>query len=102
MPRKRSVDSGNPVSPESAAPAPKPARRRKAMAAAAGVGAGSHAVGIFPADFNQSELEEVERLAYFYWQERGCQNGSPDDDWYRAEEEVRRRRAASAETNGGR
>jgi hypothetical protein len=56
-------------------------------------------VGTFPADFTQSERDEVERLAYFYWWERGCQHGSPDEDWYRAEEEVRRR-ALPAETNG--
>jgi len=100
MPRKRSVETGNPASPEGASPARKPARRRKAMAAAAG--AASSAVGTFPADFTPSERDEVERLAYFYWQERGCQHGSPEEDWFRAEEEVRRRRAAVAQTNGSR
>ncbi len=35
--------------------------------------------------------EEIERLAYFYWLERGGQGGSPEDDWYRAEAELRRR-----------
>lgn len=102
MPRKRSVEAGNPASLESASPVPKPARRRKAMAATASAGAASTTAGTFPADFTPSERAEVERLAYFYWQERGCQHGSPDEDWYRAEQEVRRRRAAAAETDGQR
>ncbi len=25
-------------------------------------------------------------LAYQFWQERGCPNGSPEVDWYRAEQ----------------
>jgi len=98
MPRKRSVETGNPGSSAGAAPAVKRPRAPKA----AGAGAASHAAGTFPADFTQSERDEVERLAYFYWQERGCQHGSPDEDWYRAEEEVRRRRTPSAETDRGR
>ncbi|MGB9605901.1 MAG: DUF2934 domain-containing protein [Bryobacteraceae bacterium] len=35
--------------------------------------------------------EEIERLAYFYWLERGGHGGSPEDDWFRAEAELRRR-----------
>ena len=31
--------------------------------------------------------EEIARLAYSYWEARGCQGGSPDEDWYRAERE---------------
>jgi hypothetical protein len=30
--------------------------------------------------------EEVEKLAYRLWEERGKPLGSPDDDWFRAEE----------------
>lgn len=30
--------------------------------------------------------EQVERLAYSYWQSRGCPHGSPEEDWFRAEE----------------
>ena len=32
--------------------------------------------------------EQVARLAYALWQERGCPDGSPDVDWYRAEEQL--------------
>lgn len=38
------------------------------------------------------EREEIERLAYSYWQGRGGQGGSAEEDWLRAEGEVRARR----------
>lgn len=41
--------------------------------------------------------EEIQRLAYFYWLERGGQGGSPEDDWFRAEAELRRRLGRSSE-----
>ena len=31
--------------------------------------------------------DEVARLAHSYWEARGRQGGSPEDDWYRAERE---------------
>ena len=33
--------------------------------------------------------EEVSALAYRLWQERGCPEGSPQDDWFLAERELR-------------
>ncbi len=35
---------------------------------------------------------EVARLAYSYWEARGHQGGSSEDDWYRAQAELSRRR----------
>jgi len=35
--------------------------------------------------------ETVAALAYSYWEARGCQGGSPEEDWLRAEQEVRTR-----------
>jgi hypothetical protein len=35
------------------------------------------------------DQEAVARLAYFYWEARGCQNDSPDEDWFKAEAEYR-------------
>jgi len=40
--------------------------------------------------------EAIARLAYSYWQARGCPIGSPDEDWYRAANELRRPLAAAA------
>ena len=38
---------------------------------------------------------ELIRLAYEYWQERGCPDGSPELDWMKAEETFRARNAAA-------
>lgn len=35
-----------------------------------------------------SDRKDIERLAYVFWQERGCPLGSPEVDWFRAEKEV--------------
>ena len=37
---------------------------------------------------SNAQHEEVEKLAYQLWEERGEPIGSPDDDWFRAEEEL--------------
>ena len=42
------------------------------------------------------DQEAIARLAYFYWEKRGCPNDSPDEDWFRAEAELRNRLAAAA------
>jgi hypothetical protein len=42
------------------------------------------------------DRDAIGRLAYFYWEERGCPNDSPDEDWLRAEAELRNRLAAAA------
>ena len=42
------------------------------------------------------DQEDIARLAYFYWEERGCPNGSPDEDWFRAEAGFRNPLAAAA------
>ena len=34
--------------------------------------------------------QEVEDLAYRRWVERGCPQGSAEDDWYAAERELKR------------
>jgi hypothetical protein len=35
--------------------------------------------------------DEVASLAYRFWQERGCPDGSDQEDWYRAENELKNR-----------
>jgi hypothetical protein len=34
---------------------------------------------------------QVERLAYWLWQQRGKPSGSPDEDWFLAEQLLKRR-----------
>jgi hypothetical protein len=33
--------------------------------------------------------EAIARLAYFYWESRGSQEGSAEEDWLRAEQQLR-------------
>jgi hypothetical protein len=33
--------------------------------------------------------DQIARLAYLYWLDRGCQNGSAEEDWLRAEQALR-------------
>lgn len=35
-----------------------------------------------------SMQEDIARLAYALWQERGCPNGSPEFDWFEAEKNL--------------
>jgi len=35
-----------------------------------------------------ADYEEVKRLAHEYWLARGCPEGSPEEDWFRAEQAV--------------
>jgi|SRR6185369_1061105 len=46
----------------------------------------------------QPSREEVAAQAYLYWEARGCQGGSPEEDWLRAEEELRLRSRANSAT----
>jgi hypothetical protein len=32
--------------------------------------------------------EQIVLLAHALWQERGCPEGSPEEDWFRAEQEL--------------
>ena len=43
-----------------------------------------------------ADREAIGRLAYLYWEERGCPNNSPDEDWFRAEAELRQQFATAA------
>jgi hypothetical protein len=38
---------------------------------------------------SQATHEQIARLAYSYWEARGHQGGSPEEDWARAEQELR-------------
>ncbi|MBI1789279.1 MAG: DUF2934 domain-containing protein [Acidobacteria bacterium] len=36
--------------------------------------------------------DAIARLAYSFWEARGCQGGSAEEDWLRAEAEIQSRR----------
>ena len=36
---------------------------------------------------SNAQHEQIKKLAYRLWEERGKPLGSPDDDWFRAEQE---------------
>ena len=38
--------------------------------------------------------EQIAHLAYSYWEARGYQGGSPEEDWLRAEQELRAQASA--------
>jgi hypothetical protein len=42
------------------------------------------------------DQEAVSRLAHSYWEARGCQGGSPEEDWFRAEQELSGKMAKAA------
>jgi Protein of unknown function (DUF2934) len=58
------------------------------VASQAGASTLSRTVDVPPASDELTE-SEIALRAYSYWEARGCQGGSPDDDWYRAAEELR-------------
>jgi len=47
------------------------------------------AMEIEPFETHPPSHEEIAVLAYSYWEARGYQGGSPEEDWFRAEQELR-------------
>jgi hypothetical protein len=39
--------------------------------------------------FESLNHEDIARLAFALWEDRGCPQGSPNDDWFQAERELR-------------
>jgi hypothetical protein len=39
-------------------------------------------------ELSNAQHEQIEKLAYRLWEERGRLLGSPDEDWFRAEQEL--------------
>lgn len=48
---------------------------------------------------NGPEIREIRERAYELWCERGCPEGSADEDWYRAERELRVRDGSQRVSN---
>lgn len=93
MPRKNiqgteSVASG--VNPAAAAPAmkhraPRVTMRTPVREVSTAEFSGQDAPAL---SARQPSREEIARLAYSYWEARGYQGGSPEEDWLRAEREL--------------
>ena len=41
---------------------------------------------------NRSLNEQIAALAHALWYDRGCPEGSPEEDWFKAEQEIRKQR----------
>jgi hypothetical protein len=41
--------------------------------------------------------EQIAALAYSLWQERGCPEGTAQEDWFRAEQEVQAKQESQSE-----
>ncbi len=49
---------------------------------------------------DDSLRQAISQLAYSYWESRGCQGGSPEDDWVRAEVEIHGHQGGRLEEGG--
>jgi len=94
---KKSFTHSDPVLSPGAAPArvskPKVSRNQNAKTAAPAAGVGEMTPGV--AEMS-ADREQIAHLAYSYWEARGREGGSPEQDWLRAEQELRGKRTASA------
>jgi hypothetical protein len=43
-----------------------------------------------PSEAPETSPERIATAAYFLWEERGCPDGSPEVDWFKAEEQLRK------------
>jgi hypothetical protein len=50
--------------------------------------------GVASTRIYQPTRENIAALAFLFWEARGCQGGSPEEDWLRAEQELRMGAAA--------
>jgi len=91
MPKKSTAENELVAAAAASAPARRrPAASRKKHAAAEQEStetktSASTSIAIEPS------REEIAKLAYLYWEARGCQGGSEEEDWLRAERELRSR-----------
>jgi len=100
MPRKTNPENEVSLSPTSAAPArprrarttarvrPTPAAKSPAASHDSDALERSPQAGTVAVDEELSH-EEIARVAYALWEDRGCQGGSPEEDWLRAEQQLR-------------
>jgi hypothetical protein len=50
----------------------------------------SPSVSSAPTEISEERhFQDIAAVAYRYWQARGCPDGSPEEDWFKAEYELR-------------
>src|SRR5262245_27544563 len=97
MTRKRNTENEAVVSPAGASPSRrKPQARTRPHGAAAERETAATPTVEAPVAAFQPAHEEIALQAYLYWEERGCEGGSPEEDWMRAEQELKARPAKVA------
>jgi hypothetical protein len=85
MPRTRKTEPDVVVSSAAAAPARRKSAPRKPLSTATMAPAAAVESVVVR---RSPEPEEIAALAYSYWVERGYRDGSPEQDWLRAEQEL--------------
>jgi len=93
MARKRVSENPVVVSPGAAAPVRRSSATAKRTPRAAAVVESSATAEPSPALVESEAVtapshDEIATLAYSYWESRGYQGGSPEQDWLRAEQEL--------------
>ncbi len=69
------------------------AKRRAKLIERADFSAAAHEQPARTDDRTQPDSTAIAALAYEFWQDRGCPDGTPEEDWFRAEEELEGRKA---------
>jgi hypothetical protein len=103
MPKKRTTAS-EPIVSSGAAPARTrkhaPAKRTTTADVETSPSIAPTALTATDADVTQTNsvltFDEISKLAYSYWEARGYQGGSPEEDWLRAEQELNARLVSAA------
>jgi hypothetical protein len=100
MARKRIVNSEMAASsgPASAVPVRRVASRRTILSKHAAENPDSGKNPSIPEPASpayEPSHQEIAALAYSYWEQRGCQGGSSEEDWARAQHALRQRAAAA-------
>lgn len=100
MTRKRSTDNEISITPAAPVRRKSSSRTRAKHSAGSGESVAPAVAPVAPAPdavaVTGPAREEIALLAYTYWEARGCQGGSPEEDWLRAEQELRLRATAAA------
>ena len=65
-----------------------PARRKPAPKRTVSPTAATVAVEVAPAPPAVPNTDQIAALAYSFWEARGYQGGSPEEDWLRAEQQL--------------